>query len=118
MGGYLKSSCAEHAAHDTPPPAAQDAPTMHDMFLRAREWATRCGEVEAERDALAERVRALEAEREGLRELIRRLYVELLWCDRQLTGKGATQGATVRAALDDSLAYLNANPKGLPTDGR
>lgn len=40
------------------------------------------------------------------RELIRRLYVELLWCDRQLAGKGFTQGCSVRDVLADSLTYL------------
>ena len=44
------------------------------------------------------------------RELIRRLYVELLWCDRQLVDRGCTSGYIVREALTDALAYLKATP--------
>lgn len=65
----------------------------------------------------AEKVGAATGGESGERELIRRLYVELLWCDRQLVGKGCKQGGSVRDALADALAYLESTPKAATPAG-
>ncbi|WGY69867.1 hypothetical protein KEC55_07840 [Burkholderia cepacia] len=55
------------------------------------------------------------------RELTRRLYVELFYCDQQMTGGRRpkwTQGAEVRDALRDAKAALEAAPQPARADAR
>ena len=59
-------------------------------------------------------VPAMAAETVDWRELTRRLYVELFYCDQQMTGGRRpkwTQGAEVRDALRDAKAALEATPQ-------
>lgn len=79
--------------------------------LGAAEQAINNARPEPDWEAALERATdRIVAGRDDERELIRRLYVELLWCDRQLTGKRVKQGQAVRNALADGLAYLQRNP--------
>ncbi|CAM2167878.1 hypothetical protein BLAT2472_10732 [Burkholderia latens] len=64
---------------------------------------------------------AQEAEAVDWRELTRRLYVELFYCDQQMTGGRRpkwTQGAEVRDVLRDAKAALETVPQPAQADAR
>lgn len=122
-------ACYTRDLYDRPQPAAPQVPEGWVLVRRkdaedlARFGRNHCGNglrsyirdaADRVTDALATPPAAKPEQGEpDWRELCRRLYVELFYCDQQMTSSRAKwkTGATVRAVLDDAKAALAAQPK-------